>query len=370
MGIFTRQPSKDLAIILLVAVVIVAGVVSAFTFFKIPIFSASLNGGLTQPNVALHCPSGTYVADHSCVANCPIGFRPVAYDTAESPVCMSPSNWPVSVNDLAGLWVSADGGTTIYYVVETVPLAKMPDTAQVSVYLPVAQSVLDNMPTVPKMPTLTTLVATVGDKVGTFTISQINSNNVQGIFYNPYPLCCPATNRTIVVGNDIGISCEGVSIILESIDFQSQIAVFQRIMSPAPQFGCPICLSGDTVIDTPNGPVNVKSVTTGMMVWSVDRFGRRVTMTIIEIRMNPVPSGAEVVHLVLQDGRQIYASPAHPTADGRTFGELGAGGLLDNSVITIAELVPYNQAYTYDILPNSDTGFYWANGILVGSTLS
>src|SRR2546425_1582359 len=201
---------------LLVSLVVVASVVSALTFLKIPFYSAPLGGGLTQSNVTLHCPSGTYVANHSCVAICPVGFRPVAYDAAESPVCMSLSNLPVSVNDLAGLWVSADGGSIIYYIVETVPLAKMPNTAQATVYLPVAQSILDTMPTVPKMPTMTTLVATIGDKVGTFTIRQINTNTVQGIFYNPYPVCCPATNKTIVVGDDIGIHCEGVSIILES----------------------------------------------------------------------------------------------------------------------------------------------------------
>ncbi len=370
MGFFTKQPSRNLAIILLVTVVVVASVVSALTFLKIPIYSAPLYGGLTQPNVTLHCPSGTYVANHSCFTNCPTGFRPVAYDTAESPICMSTSNWPVSVNDLAGLWVSADGGTTIYYIVETVPLAKMPNTAQVSVWLPVAQSILDNMPTVPKVPTMTILVATIGDKVGTFTIRQINTSNVEGIFYNPYPVCCPATNRTIVVGDDIGISCEGISIILESINFQSQIAVFQRIMNTPSQFGCPICLSGDTVIETPNGPVNVKNVTVGMTVWTVDRFGRKTTGTVLEIRQSPVPSTSEIVHIILQDGRQLYASPAHPTADGRTLGELNVGGILDNSVITLAELVPYSLGYTYDLLPSGDTGFYWANNILVGSTLS
>ena len=91
-------------------------------------------------------------------------------------------------------------------------------------------------------------------------------------------------------------------------------------------YPCPICLSGDTVIDTPNGPVNVKNMTIGTQVFTVDRFGRRTTGTVLEIRQSPVPSTSEIVHIILQDGRQIYASPAHPTADGRTFGELNVGG--------------------------------------------
>ncbi len=89
---------------------------------------------------------------------------------------------------------------------------------------------------------------------------------------------------------------------------------------------------------------------------SQSRFGRKTTGTVLEIRQSPVASTSEIAHIVLQDGRQIYDSLAHPTADGRTFGELNVGGILDNSVITVAELVPYNQGYTYDLLPGGDTG--------------
>ena len=42
---------------------------------------------------------------------------------------------------------------------------------------------------------------------------------------------------------------------------------------------------------------------------------------------------------------------------------------LDHSIVKTAELVPYGQAYTYDLLPSGVTGFYWANGILLGSTI-
>jgi len=59
----------------------------------------------------------------------------------------------------------------------------------------------------------------------------------------------------------------------------------------------------------------------------------------------------------------------HPTADGILFGDLQVGDLLDGSKIKSVELVSYNGTYTYDILPGGNTGFYWANGILVASTL-
>jgi hypothetical protein len=76
-----------------------------------------------------------------------------------------------------------------------------------------------------------------------------------------------------------------------------------------------------------------------------------------------------MVHLILKDGRELYASPGHPTTDGRKLGQLKVGDSLDGSVVMVAQLVPYNQSHTYDLLPAGDTGFYWANGILIASTL-
>ena len=69
--------------------------------------------------------------------------------------------------------------------------------------------------------------------------------------------------------------------------------------------------------------------------------------------------------------RQVLSiSASHPTADGRTFGDLRAGGRLDGVRITSASVVPYAFAHTYDILPSSSSGAYYAGGALVGSTLS
>jgi hypothetical protein len=38
--------------------------------------------------------------------------------------------------------------------------------------------------------------------------------------------------------------------------------------------------------------------------------------------------------------------------------------------VTTAVLVPYPDAFTYDILPDSDSGTYLAAGALIGSTLA
>jgi len=107
-----------------------------------------------------------------------------------------------------------------------------------------------------------------------------------------------------------------------------------------------------------------------MPVWTVDASGKRVLATILEVRKMPVPSNDEIERVILRDGRQLFVSPGHPTADGRLFGQLQIGDRLDNSTVVFLEFVPYSQPFTYDLLPSGPTGFYWANGILVGSTLT
>ena len=87
------------------------------------------------------------------------------------------------------------------------------------------------------------------------------------------------------------------------------------------------------------------------------------------VLQTPVSLQHRVVHLVLSDGRELWASPGHPTADGHTLEQLEANGKYDGSLIRSADLVSYQEHQTYDLLPAGNTGFYWANGILLASTL-
>ena len=89
----------------------------------------------------------------------------------------------------------------------------------------------------------------------------------------------------------------------------------------------------------------------------------------LEVGSIEVPAGHQMVHLVLADGRELLASPGHRTADGRQLGSLARGDSLDGSTITTWDLVPYGGDRTYDLLPGGPTGHYWANGILLSSTL-
>lgn len=131
----------------------------------------------------------------------------------------------------------------------------------------------------------------------------------------------------------------------------------------------PICLSGETHIATPNGDILVKNMKGGEVVWSINAKGEKIAAPVLVASHTQARTDHHVVHLVLTDGRELFVSPGHPVADGRTAGSLKAGDRLDGSMITTADLVPYHELYTYDILPDSDTGMYIANGILLQSTL-
>jgi hypothetical protein len=151
------------------------------------------------------------------------------------------------------------------------------------------------------------------------------------------------------------------------IDVNGSITVQQREPTIAT---CPICLAARTQIDTPQGPVPVEELRVGDAVWTADATGAQLRATTLKTVRVFVPADHQMVHVVLDDGREIWASPGHPTADGRTLGDLRPGDLLDSARVTRLERVPYDQPATYDLLPSGGTGSYWANGILIGSTLT
>jgi hypothetical protein len=146
------------------------------------------------------------------------------------------------------------------------------------------------------------------------------------------------------------------------------VTITSRSASGPPN--CPICLSASTMIATPDGAVRVTDVRVGMVVWTQAADGSRVAAPVVEVGSMEAPAGHRMVHLALADGRELLVSPGHRTADGRPAGTLRAGDELDGSTITLWELVPYTEGRTYDLLPAGATGHYWANGVLLSSTLA
>lgn len=214
------------------------------------------------------------------------------------------------------------------------------------------------------------IIRKVGEQEGSFLIKKINPSSVEGLWYQKYPVARgEGEPKTLYIGDDIGYPCEGVSIRLISIDFSSQTVTFNKVVGRPPYGGCPVCLAGNSFIDTPSGLVRVKELEVGMFVWTMDKTGKRVPGVITKTSKLPVPPSHQMVHLILSDSRELFVSPGHPTIDGRTVGDLIPGDLYNNTSVVSTKRVPYSEVATYDILPSGDTGFYWANGIPVGSTL-
>lgn len=132
---------------------------------------------------------------------------------------------------------------------------------------------------------------------------------------------------------------------------------------------CPICLSGETLIDTPGGPVQVKDIRVGMLVWTFGPEGIRRAVPVLRTVQTPIAPFHRFLHLRLSDGRELVASPGHPTMDGRPVGTFSIGERLDGGTVIGADPIPATGKFTYDVLPAGDTGGYRANGIPVKSTL-
>jgi len=131
---------------------------------------------------------------------------------------------------------------------------------------------------------------------------------------------------------------------------------------------CPVCASPDTPIATPDGDRPISDLRVGDLVYSVEGDAIR-PVPILRVSRTAV-ANHRVVRVKMAGGRTLEISAGHPTADGRTFGDLRAGTRLDGSVIESVEIVPYTHPYTYDILPASQAGTYFAAGRLIGSTLT
>ncbi len=142
--------------------------------------------------------------------------------------------------------------------------------------------------------------------------------------------------------------------------------------SGLPAYGCyapgcaiPICLSEKTKILTPKGYKEVNKLKKGDYVISDNGEPAYLTETRKVRVYNHTISKVE-----LDDGTILEVSPGHPTGPtSAKVGSLKPGYKLDGRIVVSNKFVPYEGKYTYDVLPNSLTGNYYANGVLIGSSL-
>jgi hypothetical protein len=204
-----------------------------------------------------------------------------------------------------------------------------------------------------------------GGRESSFLLEKIYPDRVTGLNFGEYPI---ATSEGYPLTLRIGeIVSNGCTITLTLTRIEGNTALFTKETDFSRP--CPICLALGTLIDTPIGEIPVEEIRVGMVIWSIDKSGNRVSAEVTRVSKTPVPVTHQIIHLILHDGRELFASPGHPIGDGRTVGALSARDFVDGSRVRAVEKVMYQQGYTYDVLPSGETGFYWANGILVDSTL-
>ena len=129
------------------------------------------------------------------------------------------------------------------------------------------------------------------------------------------------------------------------------------------------CLPPTALIATPSGDVPIHRLRVGDRVWTVDASGKRAARAIRQVSTVRTGAAHVLVEVTLADGRKVRASRGHPTATGSLLGELGPGQRLDGSTIVDVEEIGYADSFTWDLLPEGPTGHYWADRVLVGSTL-
>lgn len=230
---------------------------------------------------------------------------------------------------------------------------------------PTAPVITETAPEPTPFPENATIYLAEGEREGPLLVQKIYPDHIEGLNFREYPL---ATEKgapiTLYVGQSAGNGC---NIFLMLVSINDSKAMFLKKVEP--NRPCPICLSENTYIDTPGGAVLVKDLTEGEYIWTSDSTGSRRIAVVMKTGRVKVPEGHQMVHFVLSDGRELSASPGHELADGRTLASILPGDIVDGAEVIIAESIPYKGDYTYDILPSGDTGTYWANGILVRSTI-
>ncbi len=164
---------------------------------------------------------------------------------------------------------------------------------------------------------------------------------------------------------DAQVCCSGPS----NIDFHVPVTVTRAETTEVTLNGCSICFcaSPDTPIATPWGETPLHFLAVGGLVWSID--GQQIAAVPILQTNRVAVENHTVMRIELANGSTLKISPGHPTADGRFIGDLKPGDILGGVAIIGAELVPYGSTHTYDILPASDSGVYFAGGVPIGSTL-
>jgi hypothetical protein len=127
------------------------------------------------------------------------------------------------------------------------------------------------------------------------------------------------------------------------------------------------CASPDTPIATPTGERAIADLIPGDLVYSIDGDQIRA-VPILRTNRTPVVNH-HVLRVTFDNGRSVEMTAGHPLADGYPLSVLRPGSELLGGTVVGVTSIRYTHAATYDVLPDSSSGAYFASGVLIGSTL-
>ena len=131
------------------------------------------------------------------------------------------------------------------------------------------------------------------------------------------------------------------------------------------------CLPASAQVTTSNGKVSIDLLKEGDKVITVTANGERVEMPIKMVNKVEVLNDHKMLVIELADGRKLQVTAGHPSnIPSKNLGDLKEGEKWNGSTIHKISEINYTEKYTYDILPEGETGYYFVNGILIGSTLT
>jgi intein/homing endonuclease len=142
------------------------------------------------------------------------------------------------------------------------------------------------------------------------------------------------------------------------------------------------CLPNTARILTSQGEEKIDNLQIGDSVYTFNNIDGKILAPIIQVIKTPVQKEYIMIKITLEEGRSVQASSKHPIPIERKyanssvnqfeellFSDIKKGDHIDNSKVVSIEFVKYNGEFTYDILPAGESGYYWADEVLIGSTL-
>lgn len=122
------------------------------------------------------------------------------------------------------------------------------------------------------------------------------------------------------------------------------------------------CNGPDVPVATPDGPRPIADLAVGDPVYSVEN-GAVVSVPVEAVITRAAPLSGFVL-VEVEGGRSFVTSAAHPLAGGLTVGALAGS----ERVVSVS-VAPRPADWTTDILPASESGAYFVEGIVFASTL-